>query len=307
MEKVYRNFYRNFYLNTGGFIPTGSLNQNTYPGDFFQIRNGEMIILGNIFRDGIIDLEHCKLSYASKLNPSSWSFGDGVTKPYSGRESGHDPMGREFEFSKQILAFADYGCFIFKGNDPESVKIANWSELQQQLIIKLTQTIYSFRNIYVVTEVATTSDWTLAIASSGKAELEIATEDDNFGLVHIFGYHPVKTIQSKDIEFYSRESKRKPCFFRAKKLMVQDERLEVFISDLISRRQGQDEWASGFFDYNFDSVPVNTAQVPGAARASLLDMLHANQLNPNTALLYFRWAEANLDDVEKLFLDYGNL
>jgi hypothetical protein len=306
MEKVYRNFYRNFYLNTGGFIPTRSLNQNTYPGDFFQIRNGEIIVLGNIFRDGIIDIEQCKLSYAFKLSPAMWSFGNGVTKPYSGRGSGNGSYGDEFEFSKQVLAFADYGSFIFKGNEPESVKITNWSELQQQLIIKFTQTIYSFREIYLVTEVATACDWTLAVASSGKAELEIASENENFGLVDIFGHHSAKTIQSKDIEFYHREPKRKPCFFKAKKLTVQDERLDVFISDLITRRLDQDEWASRFFDYDFSYYPADNVQVPGAAKASILDMLHANQLNPNTALLYFRWAEANLDDVEKLFLNYGS-
>ena len=35
-------------------------------------------------------------------------------------------------------------------------------------------------------------------------------------------------------------------------------------------------------------------------------MLQANELNPNTALLYFKWADANLDDIEKLFLVYGS-
>ena len=41
-------------------------------------------------------------------------------------------------------------------------------------------------------------------------------------------------------------------------------------------------------------------------QASILDMLQANELNPNTALLYFRWSDANLDDIEKLFTAYGN-
>lgn len=33
--------------------------------------------------------------------------------------------------------------------------------------------------------------------------------------------------------------------------------------------------------------------------------LPPNELNPNTALLYFKWADANVDDVEKLFNQYG--
>ena len=85
--------------------------------------------------------------------------------------------------------------------------------------------------------------------------------------------------------------------------MVQDERLDSFISELITRRSGQDEWATTFFDYDFSQL--NAPQIPGDAHACLLDMLPANELNPNTALRYFRWADANLDDVEKLFVNYA--
>jgi hypothetical protein len=42
------------------------------------------------------------------------------------------------------------------------------------------------------------------------------------------------------------------------------------------------------------------------AQACFLDMLQSNELNPNTALSYFKWADANLDDIEKLFGSYGN-
>jgi hypothetical protein len=306
MEMVYKNFYRNFYKRTGGFIPTKPLNQNIYPGDFYQVRNGEMIMLGNIFRNGIIDPGDGRFDYGIKLNPACWHFSDGVTKPYSGRGSGHGPVGGEFEFSKQVLAFAGAGSFFFRGNDPESVKIRNWNDLQQPLIIRLTQTYYSFRELYVVTECATTADWALAIASSGHAELEIATDTENFGLVDIFGHPSARTIQSKDIEFYHRESKRKPGFFKAKKLVVQEEKLDVFISELLHQRYDQNEWASSFYEYDFSYDPVYTPQIRGNAQASVLDMLGANELNPNTALLYFRWADANLDDIEKLFLDYGS-
>jgi len=306
MEKVFRNFCRKFYLKTGGYIPTRALNQHVYPGDFFQVRNGEIVVLGNIFRNGVIDQSDCRFGYGSKLNASLWSFGDGVSKPYSGRGSGHGPISGDFEYSKQILAFSGYGSFLFKGHDPESVKIMNWNELQQALIIRLTQVCYSFRELYVVNEIATTSDWTLVVAGSDSAELEIATDAENFGLTEIFGHHSSKTIQSKDIEFYHHESGRKPCFFKAKKLVIQDEKLEAFISEFLAQRENQDEWASEFFKYDFNHGSVNEVQAPPDTQASILDMLQANQLNPNTALLYFRWADANLDDVEKLFLNYGN-
>lgn len=305
MENAYRNFYRSFYKSTGGFIPTKPLNQNIYPGDFFQVRNGEMIVLGNVFRSRITEPDECRLGYKIKQNPAGWKFSSGLSKPYSGRGSGHGPISGEFEFSRQVLAFAEQGSFFFRASNPESVKILNWNELQQQLIIRLTQTYYSFRELYVVTESAIADDWTLAIAGSAKAELEIATDTDNFGLVDIFGHHSARTIQSKDIEFYHRESKRKPVFFRAKKLAMQEERLEVFISDLIDRKEQQAEWASRFYEDQFHYEPAYTTHSYSNAAGSILDMLHANELNPTTALLYFKWADASMDDVEKLFTGDG--
>jgi len=86
MNANYKNFYRNFYLKTGGFLPAKPLNQNIYPGDFFQIQNGEMIVLGNIFRTQIVDLGVCRFDYGARLNSLAWTFQSGVTRPYTGRE-----------------------------------------------------------------------------------------------------------------------------------------------------------------------------------------------------------------------------
>ncbi|WP_298507597.1 hypothetical protein [uncultured Kordia sp.] len=308
MESVFKKFYRSFYNKTNGFIPTKPLNQNMYPGDFFQIKNGEIIILGNIFRKNIVNTTDVVFNSGIKLNPTNWNLSEGVTKPYSGRDTGHNPIEGDFEFSKQVLAFDGFGSFFFKSSAPESVKFANWGDFKQELIIKMTQTLYSFRELYIVTESATTENWTLAIAGSDKAELEIATESENFGLVDIFGDSSAKTIQARDIEFYHREDKKKPSFFKAKKLIVQQEKLDVFISELISERMQVPVWAENFYEYDFYNVggPYSPPVTTNTAQACTLDMLQANQLNPNTALQYFSWANANLDDVEMLFRTYGN-
>jgi hypothetical protein len=304
MQSVYRNFYRQFYMRTGGFIPTKPLNQQVYPGDFFQVRNGEMVMLGNIFRGGLIHRDDAGLLYGTGLNPLGWHCSDGVSKPYSGRGSGQGALTGDFQYSKQVLAFEKAGSFLFKGTDPQSVRMGNWNAIRQSLIIHLTQTHYSFRELYLVTEVATAADWTLVIAGSDKAELEIATDKENFGLVDIFGHTASRTIQSKDIECYHREPNRKPGFFRAKKLTVQEEQTSVWVSERLNLDFDQHEWAAGFFDDQFYHEPVSRFSYGGPVQASVLDLLRANELNPNTALLYFGWADANLDDVEKLFQTY---
>lgn len=301
MDNASAAFYRHFYSRTNGYIPAKPLNSVMYPGDFFQIRNGEIIVLGNIYRDNVITPADVSLDYNIKLNPAGWSFNDGVSKPYSGRGSGNDTIGGgEFEFSKQILGFARRGSFIFHADTPEAARIVNWDELKQALIIRLTQTMYSFRELYVVSESITAHNWSLAIAGSENAEMEIASEQDTYTLSDIFGHHNTKTIQTRDIDFFHREQGRKPNFFRAKKLAVQDEKTEVFISDLINRRMQQNDWAAGFYNFNNESSAAFIPHPPSYSQANVLDMLAANELNPNTALNYFRWADATLDDVEKL-------
>lgn len=306
MENVFRNYYRQCYLRTGGFIPAMPLGQNMLPGDFFQLRNGQMILLGNIFRNGLIDPDNLVISRNIPLNQAAWEISEGVSKAYSGRSARQGPVEGSFEFSKQLLVFANRGSFLFKGQSPQSLRIDNWHDWQQALIIKLTTSVFSFREVYVVTESAAPSGWTLAVAGDEEAELEIATESENFGLVDIFGHHAARTIQSKDIEYYHRDEKKKPVFFKAKKLAVQEDRMQVFISELIARSQQYNEWASSFYNCDFHYDHRFSYEQEQYLRAGLLDMLQANELNPNTALLYFKWVDTTMDDVEKLFTCYGS-
>ncbi len=304
MNSIYKKFYRTFYARTS-YIPSKPLNKTLFPGDFFHIINGEMILLGNIFSSQIVDTKNVDFEHAIKLNTDSWKFSEGVTKPYSGRGTGNNAIDGVFEFSKQILAFESSGSSYFTSNEPEAVKIKNWSELQNELIIKLTQTYFSFRELYLITETASTSDWTLAISGSKNGELEIAIDTENFGLVDIFGHSSSKTIQSKDIEYYNRQPERKPSFFKAKKLVEQNETVQVFIDELIYQRTLLNKWGKDFYKYNLNTNHEHEVAILNNAQISILDLLPSNQLNPNTALLYFKWADASLDDIEKLFVNYG--
>lgn len=306
MKSVYKKFYQEAYNRTGGYIPVDPLTANAHPGDMFQIRDGRMVFLGSIFNPRIIEPYETDFEAEIKLNPSGWNFSSGTSKPYSGRGSGQNPIEGEFEFSKQIIAFESEGSFNYKGNNPCCVRIANWHDIKDELIIKLTQTYYSFREVYIVTETVLLDSWTLAVAGNEKAELEIATEAENFGLVDIFGHSSSRTIQSKDIEYYHHEKNRKPSFFKAKKLIVNNDKVEVFISSLIDSRTNYYNWAKSYFPYEFygeDGVFMH--QNTMNEQASLLDMLQGNQLNPNTALSYFSWANTSLDDINKLFTTYG--
>jgi hypothetical protein len=301
MNSIFKQFYQEAYRKTGGYFSQIPNARNVYPGDFFQIRNGQMIILGNIFNPAIIDYEDVNFENEIPLNPSAWSFQRGCSKPYAGKGSGQNIIDGEFEYSKQILAFEERGSFLFKGNDPQAFRIANWSHFQDALIIKMTQTHYSFRELFIVTDCVALKDWTLAISGNKNGELEIATETENFGLTSIFGDPSNKTIQSKEIEFYQNETIQKSQFFKAKKLVVNNDKIDVFISNMISREDNHQKWARDFFEQPLGETNNTYASpIDHAVGQNVLDLLQGNQLNVNTALNYFQWVNAGLDDLEQL-------
>ena len=87
---------------------------------------------------------------------------------------------------------------------------------------------------------------------------------------------------------------------------MQEEITENFISDLLMLKTGKNDWANDFFEYGFRLDAEFPSGIPAGTETGILDLLQAGQLNPNTALNYFKWGEANLDDIEKLFLTYGD-
>lgn len=304
MYKVYNRFYTNTYLRTSGFIPALPPGPHLYPGDFFQVRNGIIVRLGNIYKDGVISGEAIKISHNNKLNSFSWDYQEGVSAQFLGADSfSRDDMS---SYCKHILSFSTPGSHIFKGNEPFASRVTNWADIEPELIIKMTQTLFSFRELYVVTESVAFTDWSLAVAGTGGAELELISEASAIGHSHVFKDISSNIVLSRDMECFTRSDAKIPSFFKAKKLVVQETRQDYIISQLITRQLDYSEWANGFFErqYTTTNEPVDYRSTQSGI--SILDLLQANQLNPNTALLYFRWADANLDDVEKLFISYDS-
>lgn len=302
MDQVFKLYYQEFYHKTSGFIPTQPINLTLFPGDFFQIKNKEIIVLGNIYLNNLISPENCSISLPVKMSTTPWNFSSGVRNHYSGRGSGENDLNGSFEFSRQLFKFDYTGSYMFKAEDPQHFYIENWNTIQDELIIKLTQTQFSFREVYLVVDSITAANWTLTVAGEDKGELEIASEEDSFGLLDLYGHHSSKTIQSKGLTYHQRQEKRSPNFFKAKKLIVRDEQVSTFLSNLNNQRETRYEWASRFYENAFDYNPhQQTHLISENYKASVLDMLSAGDLNPNTALNYFRWADANMDDVYKLF------
>lgn len=299
MENILDKFITKFYYHTGGYLPVLPLNNPVFPGDFFHWENGNMVVMGNIFQLQMSD--RLIVSDELPLNPVNWNFEDGVSNAFSARSKGKAIFDTEkdFEFSKLILQFAESGSFRFHTINPATIHLLSWGEIAEGLIIKFTQTYFSFREVSIVTECAFADEWSLAIAGKPGAEMELATSQDDETLVNIFSSEGVKTIQTKNIGIHEQIKKRKPVYFKAKKLAMRQEGLLDLKQSMSNLCEGRDQWAFNNFNrkYHFD---IGTNFIPRFMQNNikLLDMIPSNQINPNNALEFFRWDDFGLDDIK---------
>jgi hypothetical protein len=118
--------------------------------------------------------------------------------------------------------------------------------------------------------------------------------------------HQPKQFNRKALNITTTKQKENPFFFKAKKLVPQQDKLEGFINNLTTGRMNAGKWASYFYKNDFYEDPVYLSATTKNAQMCMMDMLAPNELNLNTASLYFRWEDAGLEDIERLFLSYGN-
>ncbi|MCC6370079.1 MAG: hypothetical protein IT236_03635 [Bacteroidia bacterium] len=298
MNKLYHNFYRKLYLKTGGFLPAAPLSLNVFPGDFFQIRNGEMQVLGNLFRKNILNGQEVALLPEINLSEQTWSLSDMSLEYANGIElSQHAESTLSLNEKQSNLILS--GDFTFRANHPQSIKIKNWGDIEQTLIIKLTQTHYSFRDVYVVTESASASSFSLEIKNNENID---PYDNSNAGATkpEITDLSEPKNSQQKNNFFY-KENKRRPLFFKAKKLVLFDEKKEVFVQSLMNESIGAIDWAKDFFKNSFELEQKTEPRSFQNTSESLPDMLPPNELNANTVLTFFKWADLSFDDIDKFF------
>lgn len=307
MDNVFKKFYRGFFLKTGGFIPSKPLNQVVLPGDLIQVHQGQTMVLGNIYRQQVIDPVTYHILPGIGLHGANWRLEEGLSRAYLGTETQEMlPDGRA-TFQKQVLTFQGIGSFFFHGHAPEAVRIGNWSSIADELIVKLTTTQFSFREVYLVTETATTETWTLAVSGAKFARLEITDSDEENLAPDLFGGLSSRATRMREIAYHHRESSRRPSFFKAKKLVVSQDKVQLFMSQLIAGQQYDNSWTRDFFEYDiFPAGEPYPSPITLPTQNSVLDLLQVNQLNPNTALEYFRWEDANLNDIERLFPGHGS-
>jgi hypothetical protein len=299
MDRNLTQFYKDLFHNTGGYSPCGPLLEVVYPGDFFQIVEGKMVVLGNIYKMGFVDHDEIEIGNPTPLNPKQWNTKSGVTVPYLAKGDGVNVFEGEVDFFREIIQFENRGSYAFLANSPELIKILNWNEIRNGILIKLVQTEFSFRDVYVVTECVTASEWTLAVAASNDAEIKIEKRSSEGYKGSFFGDREKNVSESKNLAFYHQEKNRKSNFFKAQRIVPNYDALEEYRQTRTLNTEPKCKWVKEFYDYNFTCDPSHVA-VPITAYSYGINLLKGNVLNANTALHYFEWQTFGLKDLERL-------
>ena len=269
------------------------------PGDFFQIIRGNIVTLGNIIQEELA--ENIRLRHGVKLNSNDWRMSDGIVQTYCGKEV----LGNEGEngyltsLTRQKIKFRNKGSFYFHGMHPESSFISNWYDIKDELLIKLTQSHYSFREIYVVTESVVLDSWILAIASDIDAEVETITESEKMSPYDIISHDSTKITQCYNMHMLEKQEGRTPYFFKAKKLIIREEKMERFIQDQLVRVSIREAWEKDYFEYELRK-PHYERLIMDKSKGCVLNYVVSNNLNINNVLEYYDWANTSMDDLEKL-------
>ena len=284
-KQLYQTFYHHCYLNTGGWIPMMPLATKLELGDFGQIHQSKFMPLGNIVKLRLVSA--IKRTELIPLNPWDWRLEAGLEKTAGNTQSQsqtlEDGLETQCAWTTHSLSFKQKGDFVFHGLKPEARFITNWSEFMQDITLRLTQVEYSFREVYVVTAIASVNQWGLAIAGADDAQLEMVAQTSDADYFAALSHETVIALQSRHIARFETSAKRTAYFFKAKKLVLSAQKTDQLINQMLQPSEG-----------------LGPDELAHWLSADLLNRVRVNELNAANCLDYFDWADVSLNDVEKL-------
>ncbi len=285
MNQIKQPFYCDLYHKTGGFFPTFPENQTLLLGDFFQIQSGKCVPLGNIrdleFREPIV------ISKPIELQREDWMFHSGSHQCFSLTEESFGENTSTRKRCKQLFEFEEVGSHIFLGKDPKETSLLNWTELKDELTLKMTQEAYGFREVYAVTNVVYVSLWGVLMAEKAGGKLAVSSEEAEPDFFHLF-HESARIEKSEHLRITQQRQPPDPSFFKAKKLVMNEKKKEAFIGGLYERQKAVGVEKTGSYS------------LANWLKSDLLNLVVANELNPATALEFFDWTNMTLDDLKGL-------
>ncbi len=264
-------------VQSGGWLPMMPMTNTVVPGDFGQLRGDGLVTLGNI-----LDLQMVQPIVASEVLAlaDNWCWTSGMISQYRGSETQTSEGEANYRrWQKQALGFDGAGSFAFHGRTPQGQWLLNWAEFVSDITLKLTQSLFSFREVVVVTAVAEVNQWGLVVAAGADAELVVISEDNSdwSGLSH----QSAQLAQSKGLARAVLGCEQRAYFFKAKKLVLSQPISDQLMQQLLCQ-----------------SEPPYGAKLNHWLAGGLINRLRLGEQNLNTCLEIFDWADVTLTDLQ---------
>lgn len=263
-------------------------------GDVFQIHNGMVQPLMNILQVNLV--EDILVSPHLELNSIDWRLKSGIRQTYCTDESiasnteerdsliENDVEAEKYLYrTRQVLSAKQSGDFVFHGYDPICRLILNWHKFEKDATLKLTQSHYTFRDIYVITGVATVRGWGLIISGAADAQLEMIANTKTTDIFNLISHESVMIQESRNISIHEHSSEQPAYFFRAKKLKISDKMYDQYLTRLLE-----------------NNSDLSRRSIANWLNGNLLNLIKSNELNLATTIEFYKWDDASLDDVQLL-------
>lgn len=309
MIKYSEPLYRDIFVKTGGFMLNWPFGRQIKIGDFFALRPGNIGVVGNIYDS------YFQLSIKDTFDKDIYKFQAPVLEPYLNERGGWEVFkpephlwklrngctsnysSSEFvrEHKRKIVApkvnaystnLNSAGDFFFVSNDTKYLRMPHFRQIHKELIRRLTTEFYNFNKIYLVTEVAHVSDFSLGISRTENAELITSREEYFYGdIVDILAAKEDFTVQRVEgFDHLILNQEGGAIAFKAMKMG-----LSVKAKDILTQEI-----------YNSADKEIRKYAVE-LIDNELFHLFPKIEINPANANEFFSWSEMALEDIEIFF------
>lgn len=287
METTHERFFLDLFKSTGGFVPSWPLGKKVVLGDLIVMKKGRFYTIGNISDRNLYT--EFKVSPYVIPDAQNWQLSSGIQSSFKSANSDVEENWTLLEREKAVLRveFENNGSYLLSCANPKYVRIDDFNKIRKELVRKLSAEIYSFKKIFVVTEVAEADAVSVSIASHANGFMEISSERDiimNAMDLHLYS-HDIKMERFLNVPVHFRKEGPEPMFFKAKKLGLKDHMREQLIHDLLK--------SEGWKDH-----PTDLANL---IDNDLVDVMPPVAIYAGSANEFFGFSNMNASDLNELF------
>lgn len=275
-----KRFSQDSYLHAG-WIPMSPLRQTIRLGDLCQIQSGRLLPLLNVHDIGLNT--PLQSSAAIPLSSSDWNHQYACVQEQNSIQVIEEGEQQQ-TFREQSYRFDAAGSYLFWGVRPHAHLLMNWHQVAQELIVKMTQSLYRFNELIAITGVAEFPHWGLAIAGQEGAQLQLV--GDMTASDCLFASAECQTADSRLLKILDYSKEQPLYFFKAKKLTLSSKLKDRYLQRLLSAGQTYSE-----------------RNIQNWLQSDLLNLARSEELTINSSAEFFEWQDVCLDEVERLSHD----